>query len=127
MACHLGVLLNLPVVGVAKNYLHCVGLTESLDAHRETLKKHVLKKTTDHPILIHSIDQSSEILGAAVWTSSNSKRPVYVSIGNQMNLEQSIQLVQKCSSSHSRVPEPIRQADIYAKFVLSQSKRNKKN
>ncbi|EPX73907.1 DNA repair endonuclease [Schizosaccharomyces octosporus yFS286] len=126
LACHLGVLINLPTMGVAKNYFHCFGLNESLDEHRQRLSNHILTNPSRPPLLLHSLREPSTILGAAVWTRRESKRPIYVSIGNQLTLDIAIQLVFRTSGVDSKIPEPIRQADIFAKFVIHERKNAQK-
>lgn len=52
-----------------------------------------------------------EIIGAALRTQTNVK-PVYISIGNGLSLENAIQLSMHFVSSESRIPEITRQADL---------------
>ncbi|EPY51559.1 DNA repair endonuclease [Schizosaccharomyces cryophilus OY26] len=126
LACHLGVLTNSPTMGVAKNYFHCFGLNESLDDHRQHLSNYISTNTSKPPLFLYSIGEPSIVLGAAVWTRKESKRPIYVSIGNQISLDIAIQLVFRTSGVVSKIPEPIRQADIFAKFVIHEQACSKK-
>ncbi|WBW74841.1 inosine-containing RNA endoribonuclease [Schizosaccharomyces osmophilus] len=126
LACHLGVLVNSPTMGVAKNYFHCFGLNESLDDHRQHLSNYILTNPSRPPLLLHSLREPSNVLGAAVWTRRESKRPIYVSIGNQLTLDIAIQLAFRTSGVESKIPEPIRQADIFAKFVIHEQMHSKK-
>ena len=54
------------------------------------------------------LDDDGEVIGAAVRTRTGVK-PVYVSIGNKIDLETAIDLVLKCSTGY-RIPRPLRLA-----------------
>jgi len=90
LACLLGEKLGWPTVGVAKNLL--VGEHGPLDTTRGA----------QAPILFEN-----ETVGAAVRTREGVK-PVYVSVGFDMELEQAVETV--LSSSRYRIPDPLRAA-----------------
>ena len=92
-AAHLGLVMDKPTLGVAKNPL--CGELETLKDGRWT------------PIV-----DEEEIIGAKVFTKSR-ERPVYVSIGHKVSLETAIDLVFDCTRAH-RIPEPTRIAHIIA-------------
>ncbi len=96
LACHLGVLLDLPSIGVAKSRL--VGTHAPLAQGRGEWT----------PLL-----DGSETIGAVLRTRTG-VRPVYVSIGHRVSLETAIDVVLRCASRY-RVPEPIRRADALAR------------
>lgn len=92
LACHLGVLLDRPALGVAKS-----PLTGEPDGELESAKG-------DHiPIL-----DGWETLGALVRTRTD-VNPVYVSVGHRMTLDEAIDLTLACSPKY-KIPEPTRQA-----------------
>jgi len=91
LACHFGLILNVPTIGVAKSLL--CGKVRSIE---DSLK----------PII-----DGEEIIGAAVLTRKNSK-PIYVSVGHKVSLETAVKIVLKCS--RYRIPEPIRYAHLIA-------------
>lgn len=97
IACHIGVLLDIPAVGVAKKKLFGE-YTEpgELKGSWNELKDKI----------------SNETVGAVVRTKDYVK-PMFVSIGNKIDLVSSVELVLSCSKGY-RIPEPTRQAD---KFV----------
>ncbi|ELR97031.1 deoxyribonuclease V [Gloeocapsa sp. PCC 73106] len=92
LACHLGILSNLPTIGVAKSLL--VGTYEPLAPHKGAWE----------PL----IDQQ-EVIGAVVRTRSGVK-PLYVSIGHRISLETAIEYVLRCTTKY-RLPETTRRAD----------------
>ena len=91
IACHLGVVLNLATIGCAKSIL--VGRAEIPD-NRVGAWTPVIGR--------------SEVIGAALRTKIGVK-PVYVSIGNKIDLETAIEIVAKCTTKY-RLPETTRYA-----------------
>jgi deoxyribonuclease V len=95
LACHLGVLLDLPTLGCAKSVF--VGEHEMLPEVRGSTK----------PLV-----DGQETIGMAVRTRDKVK-PVYVSTGQYIDLNSAVRLVLACGSGY-RLPEPIRWADRLA-------------
>jgi len=91
LACHLGVLLDLPGIGCAKSHLW----------GQYTLPGE--RKGNWTPLM-----DGEEIIGAVVRTRDR-VRPVFVSVGHRVDLETAIDLVLRCTTRY-RLPEPIRQA-----------------
>ena len=91
LACHLGVLTDLPSIGVAKSRL--VGTHEVLPA----------EKGQWVPLL-----DKGETIGAVLRTRTNVS-PVYVSIGHRIRLATAIDYVLRCTTRF-RLPETTRQA-----------------
>jgi deoxyribonuclease V len=98
LACHLGVLLDLPTIGCAKSIL--VGEVGHLDTSRGSTAE---------------IWDGQEVLGLAVRTREKVK-PVYVSIGHRVDLPSSARIILACASGY-RLPEPTRQAHNLAKQI----------
>lgn len=94
LASHLGVVLNMPTIGVAKNPL--IG---------KLCKSKIQDGWT--PIV-----DDDEIVGAELISKREAK-PIYVSIGHMTSLMKAIEIVIQCTSRH-RIPEPLRQAHIKA-------------
>lgn len=92
-ASHLGLVANVPTIGVAKSLL--CGEVESFKGKRWA-----------------PITEEGEVIGASVITESG-KKPVYVSVGHRVSLERAIKLVLLCTGVH-RIPEPIRKAHMLA-------------
>lgn len=97
LACHLGVELGIPCIGVSKKLLY---LEES---NRNLIFIGPIAKLYDH----------NELVGYAYLSSKN---PIYISIGHMISLENSYNIIKKYCIY--RVPEPIRQADIISRSYL---------
>jgi len=95
LACHLGVLLDVPTVGVAKSRL--VGTHGALPEARGAWV----------PLL-----DGDETIGAVLRTREG-VRPVFVSVGHRVGLETAVELVLRCSPRF-RIAEPIRRAHALA-------------
>ncbi|KAF4797459.1 E3 ubiquitin-protein ligase RNF213 [Turdus rufiventris] len=109
-ACHLGVLTDLPCIGVAKNLLHVDGLVRD-ELHREQVRS--LRRSGETFPLTGT---SGKVLGMALRSCNNSSKPLYVSVGHRVSLGTAVRLVRACC--RFRIPEPIRQADIRSREYL---------
>ncbi|NWI54178.1 ENDOV Endonuclease, partial [Calyptomena viridis] len=101
VACHLGVLTDLPCIGVAKNLLQVDGLVRD-ELHREQIRS--LQKSGDTFPLTGT---SGTALGMVLRSSNNSSKPLYISVGHRVSLDTAVSLVRSCC--RYRIPEPIRQ------------------
>ncbi|XP_048653481.1 endonuclease V isoform X4 [Marmota marmota marmota] len=104
VACHLGVLTELPCIGVAKKLLQVDGL-ENNALHKEKIR--LLQAGGDTFPLMGG---SGTVLGMALKSHSHSIKPLYISVGHKISLEAAVRLTQCCC--RFRIPEPVRQADI---------------
>jgi deoxyribonuclease V len=95
IAAHLGVLTDLPAIGVGK--------TRLIGAHDEVPEA----RGAWCPLR-----DGDEVIGAVLRTRAGVK-PVYVSIGHRVSLETAIELVLR-AAPRFRLPEPIRRADHLA-------------
>jgi len=93
IACHLGVLLDLPTIGCAKSLL--VGEHEPVP---------------DRVGAWVPLRDRNEVIGAALRTRAH-VRPIYVSVGHKLDLEQAIYWTLQCCTGY-RLPEPSRQAHL---------------
>ncbi|XAR57659.1 Deoxyribonuclease V [Bertholletia excelsa] len=110
LACHLGVLANLPTIGIGKNLHHVDGLTQS--RVRQLLEA---KGSFDDDIITLTGD-SGHIWGAAIQSTLGSVKPIFISVGHRVSLATAIKIVKM--TCKYRVPEPIRQADIRSRDYL---------
>jgi len=92
LACHLGVITDLPAIGVAKSRL--IGEHEALSNRRGHWQ----------PLL-----DRGETIGAVVRSRTGVK-PIYVSIGHRVALTTAIDYVLRCTSKY-RLPETTRWSD----------------
>lgn len=95
IACHVGVILDITTIGVAKKKLY---------------------GTFEEPGMIPGkysplYSKQGDTIGAALRTKKNTK-PVFVSPGHNIDLTASLEIVTQCARGY-RVPEPTRQADKY--------------
>lgn len=92
IASHIGVLLDVPTVGVAGNLM--VG----------TVSEPAPKRGSTAPVYCNG-----EVIGMAVRTREGN-RPVYVSAGHRTDLDQAVEIALKTTRS-ARFPEPLLAAD----------------
>lgn len=102
-ASHLGIVLNMPTIGVAKSRL--IGEAECTNAEDEWV----------------SMKYKGEVVGAEVTTRKGC-RPVYVSVGHMVSLERAIEVVKHCARG-CRVPKPV----LEAHRLAAQEKRKINN
>ncbi len=91
IACHLGVLLDVPTIGVAKTRL--VGRHEEVPEEKGAWA---------------GLYDRDELIGAVLRTRAGVK-PLYVSIGHRISLERAIEYVMSCVTRY-RLPETTRAA-----------------
>ena len=103
LACHVGVLLDIPAMGVAKKCLY------------GTFSEPGLKKGERELIR----GKNREVIGAALRTRDGVK-PVFVSVGNRTGLDTAVKIALDCSRGF-RVPEPTRLADKYVGMLKKQA------
>ncbi|OKH21334.1 endonuclease V [Hydrococcus rivularis NIES-593] len=95
IACHLGVLIDVPTIGVAKSLL--VGKHEELSPEKGSWQP---------------LRDRGEVVGAVLRTRTN-VNPVYVSVGHRISLITAIDYVLRCTTKY-RLPETTRLADKLA-------------
>lgn len=108
LACHLGVLADLPTIGVGKNLHHVEGLNHS--EVRELLETEGQKES------ISLTGNSGLTLGVAMRPTLCALKPIFISIGHRISLATALKIVKM--TCNYRVPEPIRQADIRSREYL---------
>ena len=95
LACHLGLLSDIPAIGVAKSRL--VGEHQGVGEERGSRQ----------PLML-----DGEIIGTVLRTRTGVK-PLYISIGHRISLETAVDYVLRCAPKY-RLPETTRQADKLA-------------
>ncbi|MBN1808884.1 MAG: endonuclease V [Planctomycetes bacterium] len=96
IACHLGLVLDVPAIGCAKGIL--VGEVQGKLGSRRGSRAGLVDR--------------GETVGMAIRTRSGVK-PVYVSVGHRVDLASAAALVERTLGRY-RIPEPLRQAHIVA-------------
>jgi len=97
IAAHVGVITNLPTIGVAKSLL-C-----------GQYKEPALKKGGAEPLT-----HKDERIGTVLRSRDNVK-PLFISPGHKISHESAVALVEKCLTKY-RLPEPTRMADKLSKI-----------
>ncbi len=95
IACHIGVILDIPTIGVGKKKLY--GTFDELG----------MVPGRYSPLY----SKQGDTIGAVLRTKKNTK-PVFVSPGHKIDLPSALEVVTECARGY-RVPEPTRQADKY--------------
>lgn len=91
IAAHLGAVLDIPTLGCAKKKLY------------GSFEEPALSKNS-----VSLLTNKNEVLGYVLRTKSNVK-PVYISPGNHLSMEDSLQIAMHCTGTY-RLPEPTRKA-----------------
>lgn len=91
LASYVGIMIDKPTIGVAKNLL-CGSILES-----------------------SYVEYNKTILGYTI--KKNNRKDIYVSVGHKISLETSIDIVKKLTKKSEFIPEPLRIADIYSKNI----------
>lgn len=99
LACHLGVIIDRPVIGCAKSRL--IGTYEEPAPMRGSIS--------------WLYDEAGQIMGAVVRTRDRT-RPVFVSVGHRIDLQEAVRITLLCSKGY-RLPEPLRQADQFVERI----------
>ena len=110
LACQLGVIVDIPCLGVAKTLFHVDGI-ENNKEHKDKIA--LLEKGGDTFPLVTNCGKT---LGMALRSCNSTKNPVYVSPGHKISMDTAVDIVRKCCNF--RVPEPTRQADIRSREYL---------
>ena len=101
LACHLGLELDLPTIGCAKSRL--------IGEHDEPgWEKGAGCRLTD----------GEDVIGSVVRTRDGVK-PLYVSVGHMVTLNESVEIVLGCCGRY-RLPEPTRQAHLFVTRLRSE-------
>ena len=97
IACHIGIIADVPTIGVAKSIL--VGKFENLGETRGSVAP-----------LIHRKEQ----IGVALRTREK-VQPIYISVGHRVSLKTAVNYVLQCTPKY-RLPETTRLADKLASY-----------
>ena len=96
MACHLGIVLDIPTIGCAKSVL--VGEYEMPAVARGS---------------VSTLRDGGEKIGVALRSRAG-VRPIFVSCGHRVSLRTAVRLTLACCDGY-RIPKPLREADHWVK------------
>jgi deoxyribonuclease V len=100
LACHLGVHLDIPTIGVAKSRL--IGSHDPVPVEKGAWVP---------------LQQNQDTIGIVLRSRTNVK-PLFISVGHKVSLPSARQIVIHCLGRY-RLPEPTRQADKISKLPLA--------
>jgi deoxyinosine 3'endonuclease (endonuclease V) len=110
LASHLGVLVDVPTIGVAKN-LHMIdGL------HRDTVRDRARAELANGGDAFELIGESGKAHGWALRSTGDSKNPIFVSAGHRVSAETALGVTRALCKY--RVPEPVRKADLISRGAV---------
>ena len=125
IACHLGVLANIPTIGVAKNFL--VIKDQDSDSGEPLISMSQVKQQARTQLIKrgdHLLLQTREMIyGAALRTTDAAPNPIFVSQGHRVSLETALKVTLACCQF--RIPEPIRRADLDSRAYIRQQERQR--
>ncbi len=104
-ACHAGVELGVPSVGVTKSLL--LGEVEEVPSSFGEASP---------------VREGEELLGFALLSSKRATNPIFVSPGHRVTARRSLQLVKRCLSGKRKAPEPIHRAHVLAGRARDQAR-----
>ncbi len=113
LACHLGVVADIPTIGVAKTLLHLPGMP----SEKDIVARHARCAPGDAlPIHLEPVVPGVPPVGMTLRSSAGSTKPVFVSQGHRVALDTAVDIVRR--TTLYRVPEPVRQADMLSRKAL---------
>lgn len=110
-ASHIGVVIDIPSVGVGKNVFAVDGITQH--GVKELCDKTLLKGGDLQPL----VGDSGKVWGIAYRSTDESKNPIIISVGHRVSTETAIKVTKACIRKF-RIPEPIRMADQKSRTLV---------
>eukprot|EP01091_Cochliopodium_minus_P004360 TRINITY_DN14245_c0_g1_i1.p1 TRINITY_DN14245_c0_g1~~TRINITY_DN14245_c0_g1_i1.p1 ORF type:complete len:410 (+),score=109.37 TRINITY_DN14245_c0_g1_i1:6-1235(+) len=114
LACHLGVICDIPTLGVSKKLLYCRGITE--ESVKQSLEQGKLKGVD-----AHLNDQKTGKDIACVMIKNNQQ--IFISPGHRIDLPTCVSIV-KSLYLKNPLPEPIHFADNYSRLFIQENYDN---
>ena len=111
LACHLGVLVDIPCIGCSKHVFAVDGLSNK--KVKEISKKYLIKGGDYYPL----IGDSGVNWGYALKSTDEVINPMIISLGHKLSNETSLKIVQK--TLVHRVPQPIRFSDKISRRLIA--------
>ncbi|CAO3611675.1 unnamed protein product [Mucor hiemalis] len=114
IASHLGVLCDIPTIGVAKTFLMIRDELEDVHHVKAICKSKLMKKGDGYHLVGK---QNSVVYGVALRTADNAPNPVFISQGHRISLGASVKVVLATCPKY-RIPEPVRAADLESRAYI---------
>lgn len=99
-ACHVGISLDHPTIGVSTQYPFGVGTPRTANFAQS-------RRGNNTAVMLGSLKVGYELV------SQDQTEPIYVSVGNRLGLEEAVTLTLKAAPFYG-LPEPLRQASLEA-------------
>ena len=115
LACHLGVLTDMPTIGCSKSVFSIDGITK--DKVKEIAKNNLKNKGDSYEL----IGSSGRQWGYALKSSKEDEDPLIISMGNKISNQMALKIVKKMCKK--RIPEPIRLADLITRRLIKARKK----
>ena len=110
IACHLGVLVDIPTIGCSKNVFNVDGISKK--KVKELAKKNLIKGGDS----VELIGDSGTLWGYAFKSNDEVVNPMIISCGHKISNETALKIVKK--SIVHRVPQPIRFSDKVSRRLI---------
>ena len=120
LACYVGVAVDIPTFGVAKNFFSFDGMDFLGRKCTEVTGKFV-SPVGDSTEIKHPDDNST--IGLVLKSCAAAKNPVFVSVGHNISLLKARHLTVR--TAIHRVPEPTRQADLIGRDYVREHYKSK--
>ena len=145
LASHLGVLVNIPTIGVAKKLLKVQGINNDYEMNKVNypynftsseplLSKYMTKKGGFYKITGYEYNYKKDhykpyIIGAALktCTSKHDSNCIYVSIGHRVSLMIALRIVVDCLKNTNRLPYPVHEAAKQSRIDIRDYEKNYQN
>ncbi len=108
LATHAGILINKPTIGIAKSYYKINDVDFTMPENQKGAYTDII------------ID--GEIYGRVLRTAENVK-PIFLSIGNKIDLDTAMELTNMVITKDSHIPVPTRMADLMTHRVRKEYQR----
>ena len=105
IATHASFYLNKPTIGVAKNYFKIEDIDFTMPQNKAGSYEDIIIK--------------NEVFGRALRSHKNVK-PIFISCGNYIDLETTTEITLNLINNESRIPIPVRLADLETKLLRKQ-------
>jgi deoxyinosine 3'endonuclease (endonuclease V) len=112
LACHLGVLVDIPSIGCSKTVFSVDGITKK--NVKELSKQYLIKGGDSYPL----IGDSGTEWGYAFKSNDDVTNPMIISCGHKISNETALKIVKK--TIVHRVPQPIRFSDKISRRLISE-------